>query len=155
MKQESCTGTEIFAEFANNRCPQPEEMERFNNRVDYYLRGAAEELAKDFGLERKDWPLLEKGFLARNGGFNKQRMAYFYYYAHVHYKEDTLFLTMMLQHYPSIFLERAVTSYENTFRFTFNLWLDAMDTSRNSHQDPWSLRLFWNHFQPVINYFLN
>ena len=126
MKQESCTGTEIFAEFANNRCPQPEEMERFNNRVDYYLRGAAEELSKDFGLERKDWPLLEKGFLARNGGFNKQRMANFYYYAHVRFKEDTQYLTMMLHHYPSIFLERAVTSYENTFRFD-----DALFNSSN------------------------
>lgn len=146
---------EIFAGYNVNIRPKAEQMENFNRSVDDYLRGAAEELAKDFGLEETNWPQMDKNFIQNHGGLNRLKLINFNYYTMVRFKEDTEYLITVFQQHPNIFLSRAINQHENTFRFTLELWLDAVDTLNNAHQDPWSLRLFWNHFQPCVNYFIH
>ncbi|MDO5386544.1 MAG: hypothetical protein Q4F75_04665 [Pseudomonadota bacterium] len=141
----------FFEEFFSEKIELPADTERFHNRLDYYLRAAAEQMAKDFGLEAKDWPFLDEFYILRNGGVNADKLINFRRFTLVEHEKDTAWLLQMFQFYPALFTSRAAIQFENTFRFLLRLWrtgMDEMNIVRRKH--PITLNRFWQHFENLI-----
>lgn len=120
--------TNFFEEFFDQ--PQtaiPADIERFHNRLDYYLRTAAEQMAKDFNLEGREWPLLDDFFIKRNGGITSGKLRNFRHYALNAHAKDTKLLQQLIDRRPEIFDRRAAVSIENTYRFLWHLWQEGIN----------------------------
>ena len=128
---------------------EPEDHIYFHKRLDKYLRQCAEQIAKDYYIDVRDWTLLTEHYFKQNGGLEFGRLNNFYRYAFIEHRKDTVYVRKMLIYYPSLFLKRTVEETEQTFRTSLNLWLAALDCMSEKNEKPYSLKEYWKNFTSI------